>query len=76
MLLILYHIRHSKDIRHQQTALVRVSKARLLKMENGHLEFVFDGLIPRGNYLIAIYTRSGKGTDYKTIRICRQAKAL
>ena len=30
----------------------------------------------RGNYLIAIYTRSGKGTDYKTIRICRQVKAL
>ena len=24
------------------------------------LEFVFDDPIPRGNYLIAIYTRSGK----------------
>ena len=44
-------------------------------MKRGHLEFVFDDLIPRGNYLIAIYTRSGKGTDYKTIRICRQVKA-
>ena len=45
-------------------------------MENGHLEFVFDAPIPIGTYLIALYTRSGKGTDYKTIRICRQVKAL
>jgi hypothetical protein len=30
----------------------------------------------RDNYLIAIYTRSGKGTDYKAICICRQVKAL
>ena len=62
--------------RSKKQGIVRVSKARLLKMENGHLEFVFDDIIPRGNYLIAIYTRSGKGTDYKTIRICRQVKAL
>ena len=62
--------------RSKKQGLVRVSKARMLKMESGHLEFVFDGPIPRGNYLIAVYTRSGKGTDYKTIRICRQAKAL
>jgi hypothetical protein len=49
----------------------------MLKMENAHLEFVFDDpIIPRGNYLIAIYTRSGKGMDYKTIRICREAKAI
>ena len=62
--------------RRKKQGIVRVSKARLLKMENGHLEFVFDDTIPRGNYFIAIYTRSGKGTDYKTIRICRQVKAL
>ena len=62
--------------RSKKQSLVRVSKARLLKMENGHLEFVFDDPIPRGTYLIAIYTRSGKGTEYKTIRICRQVKAL
>ena len=62
--------------RSKKQGLVRVSKARMLKMESGHLEFVFDDPIPRGNYLIAVYTRSGKGTDYKTIRICRQAKAL
>jgi hypothetical protein len=30
----------------------------------------------RGNYLVAIYTRGGKSTDYRVARICRQVKAL
>ena len=49
---------------------------RIDRLENAHLEFVFDDPIPRGNYPTAIYTRSGKGTDYKTIRVCREAKAI
>jgi hypothetical protein len=62
--------------RSKKQGLVRVARARMLKMENSHLEFVFDAPIPRGNYLIAIYTRSGKGPDYKAIRVCREAKAI
>ncbi len=52
------------------------AKARMLKMENGHLEFVFNDPVARGNYLISVYTRGGKTTDYKTTRICRQVKAI
>ena len=29
----------------------------------------------RGNYFVAVYTRAGKSTDYKAIRVCRQVKA-
>ena len=62
--------------RTKKQGLVRVAKARMLKMENGHLEFVFDDPVARGNYLISVYTRGGKTTDYKTTRICRQVKAI
>ena len=60
----------------KKQGLVQVAKARMLKIEGGHLEFAFDDPIPRGNYLVAIYTRGGKSTDYKVARICRQVKAL
>lgn len=60
----------------KKQGLVQVAKARMLKIEGGHLEFVFDDSIPRGNYLVAIYTRGGKSTDYKVTRICRQVKVL
>ena len=60
----------------KKQGLVQMAKARILKIEGGHLEFVFDAPIARGNYLVAIYTRCGKSTDYKATRICRQVKAL
>ena len=44
----------------KKQGLVHVAKARMLKMENGHLEFVFDDPVARGNYLISVYTRGGK----------------
>ena len=60
----------------KKQGLVQVARARMLKIEGGHLEFAFDDPIPRGNYLVAIYTRGGKSTDYRVARICRQVKAL
>ena len=62
--------------RSKKQGVVQAAKARMLKIENGHLEFVFDAPVERGKYLVAVYTRSGKGTDYKVVRTCRQMKAL
>ena len=33
-------------------------------------EVVFDEAIPKGTYLLTLYTRSGRGTDFKVIH-CR-----
>ena len=62
--------------RMKKQGIVRAAKAHMLKTENSHLEFVFDDPVARGNYLVSIYTRGGKTTDYKTTRICRQVKAI
>lgn len=59
----------------KKKGIVRIAKARMTTMETGHLEFVFDAPIRRGNYFVAVYTRAGKSTDYKAIRVCRQVKA-
>ena len=59
----------------KKKGIVRIAKARMTAMETGHLEFVFDAPIRRGNYFVAVYTRAGKSTDYKAIRVCRQVKA-
>lgn len=48
----------------------QVMKARLLSSDSSMAEFVFDGEFSPRKYLIAVYTRSGRGKDHKVVT-CR-----
>lgn len=49
---------------------VKVAHGRILKSDVALAEVVFDEPIPKGNYLLTLYTRCGRGTDFKAIH-CR-----
>lgn len=53
-----------------QNGYERVVKARLLSSDSSLAEFVFDGEFSQRKYLIAVYTRSGRGKDHKVVA-CR-----
>lgn len=55
---------------------VRIAKARILNTSSIVIEAVFDEAIQRGKYVLAVYTRCGKGTDYKIVRCSRKVRAL
>ena len=55
---------------------VRIAKARILNTSSTVIEAVFDEAIQRGKYVLAVYTRCGKGTDYKIVRCSHKARAL
>ena len=48
----------------------RVMKASLLSSDSSIVEIVFDGELSPRKYLIAIYTRCGRGKDHKVV-VCR-----
>lgn len=48
----------------------RVVKVRLLSSDSSKAEFVVDGELSPRKYLIAVYTRSGRGNDHK-VAVCR-----
>lgn len=48
----------------------QVVKARLLSSDSSMAEFVVDGELSPRKYLIAVYTRSGRGKDHKVV-VCR-----
>ena len=45
-------------------------RGRILKSDIALAEVVFDEAIPKGTYLLTLYTRSGRGTDFKIVH-CR-----
>ncbi len=58
---------HVNSRRHSYT---KVARGRILKSDTDLAEVVFDEAIPKGTYLLTLYTRSGRGTDFKVIH-CR-----
>ncbi len=49
---------------------VKVARGRVVKSDIALAEVVFDGPIDKGTYLLTIYTRCGRGTDFKAVH-CR-----
>lgn len=49
---------------------IKVSRGRILKSDSTVAEVVFDEAVPKGTYLLTLYTRCGRGTDFKVIH-CR-----
>lgn len=49
---------------------IKVSCGRILKSDSTVAEVVFDEAVPKGTYLLTLYTRCGRGTDFKVIH-CR-----
>ena len=49
---------------------VKVARGRILKCDAALAEVVFDEAVPKGTYLLTLYTRCGRGTDFKAIH-CR-----
>ena len=58
---------HVNSRRHSYT---KVARGRILKSDTALAEVVFDEAIPKGTYLLTLYTRCGRGTDFKVIH-CR-----
>jgi len=58
---------HVNSRRHSYT---KVARGRILKSDIALAEVVFDEAIPKGAYLLTLYTRSGRGTDFKVVH-CR-----
>ena len=51
-------------------AYIKVTCGRILKSDIALAEVVFDEAVPKGTYLLTLYTRCGRGTDFKVIH-CR-----
>ena len=49
---------------------IKVARGRVLKSDIALAEAVFEGPIEKGTYLLTIYTRCGRGTDFKVVH-CR-----
>ena len=49
---------------------VKVARGRILKSDIAIAEVVFDEAVPKGTYLFTLYTRCGRGTDFKAVH-CR-----
>ena len=49
---------------------VKVARGRVVKSDMALAEVVFDEPIDKGTYLLTIYTRCGRGTDFKVVH-CR-----
>ena len=47
-----------------------VMKARILHSDHGRVEFIYDSSLPPRKYLIAVYTRCGRGKNHKVV-VCR-----
>jgi len=58
---------HVNSRRHSYT---KVARGRILQSDMALAEVVFDEAIPKGAYFLTLYTRSGRGTDFKVIH-CR-----
>ena len=58
---------HVNSRRHSYT---KVARGRILKSDSALAEVVFDEAISKGTYLLTLYTRSGRGTDFKVTH-CR-----
>ena len=48
----------------------KIARARVLKSDANLVEAVFDEPIQKGTYLLSLYTRQGRGTDFQVIH-CR-----
>lgn len=48
----------------------RVIKAKILNSDSDMVEFSYDSCLPPRKYMIAIYTRCGRGKDHKVV-VCR-----
>ena len=55
---------------------VKIAQACVLDSPQINTVFVFDKPIPHGKYFVAIYSRCGRGIDYKVIRCRREVTAL
>ena len=49
---------------------VKIARGRVVKSDMALAEVVFDEPIDKGTYLLTIYTRCGRGTDFKAVH-CR-----
>ena len=57
-----------KTARHRSS--VKIARGRVVKSDMTLAEVVFDEPINKGTYLLPIYTRCGRGTDFKAVH-CR-----
>ena len=55
---------------------VQVAKGRIVSSSRDILETVFDDPIAIGKYVIALYTRCGRGTNYRVVRVSRKIRAV
>ena len=46
---------------------IKVARGRIIKSDIALAEVVFDEPVPKGMYLLTLYTRCGRGTDFKAI---------
>ena len=58
---------HVNSRRHSYT---KVTRGRIVKSDIALAEVVFDEAVPKGTYLLTLYTRCGRGTDFKVVH-CR-----
>ena len=54
---------------------VKVARGRVVKSDTARAEVVFDEPVSRGKYLLTLYTRSGRGTDFKAVHCRSEVKA-
>ena len=53
-----------------QRSYIQIARGRVLKSDIALAEVVFDGPIEKGTYLLTLYTRCGRGPDFKVLH-CR-----
>ena len=54
----------------------KVLKARVEHSDPGRVEFVVEGDLPPRKYAVAVYTRSGRGKDYKVVCCRREVRFI
>ncbi|MCR5751351.1 MAG: DUF4469 domain-containing protein [Kiritimatiellae bacterium] len=50
---------------------VKVARGRIVQSDNSTAKVVFDEPVPKGKYLLTLYTRCGRGASYKAT-LCRR----
>ena len=56
----------------RQRSYIQVARGRVLKSDIALAEVVFDGPIEKGTYLLTLYTRCGRGPDFKVLHCCSE----
>ena len=54
----------------------KVARGRVVKSDMTVVEVVFDEPIPKGKYLLTVYTRCNRGTDFKLVHCRHEVRAV